>query len=139
MKGEKVENLRDMEAIFGDDQFYKDEAEEQPRDDLDIDDINLEPKESEYDMDKYYKIPVQYGKASFDSNGYSKCVAIFWYKDFDDMMHLTSIGLTIGLYNDLQDFYEEPDVSAVEIDGERVVQQSKLILSKARSTGLNKA
>lgn len=58
VKGEKVENLKDMDAIFGDDQFYKDEGEEPPRDDLDLDDINFEPKESEYDMDKYYKIPV---------------------------------------------------------------------------------
>ena len=66
-------------------------------------------------------------------------MAVFWYKDYKDMMNESSIGLTVGLYNDLQDFYEEPDVSGVEIDGEMVVQQSKLILSKARSTGLNKA
>lgn len=61
--GEKVDNLKGLDAIFGDDSFYKEEGDE-IRDDLDDE---LEPKESEYDMDKYYKIPISFGKAPVET------------------------------------------------------------------------
>ena len=43
---------------------------------------------------------------------------MFWYKDYEDMMNLSSIGLTVGLYNDLQVFFE-PDDSVMEINPNR--------------------
>lgn len=52
-----MDNLNDLDAIFGDASFYKDTEE---REDIDAE---IEPNEiSEFNMDNFHKIPITYGK-----------------------------------------------------------------------------
>jgi len=74
-----VGNLNDLDAIFGDDSFYiQTEQKEEENDEI-------EPQESEYNMDQLYKIPISHGEIDNMAN-YTTACALFWFKDFDSMM-----------------------------------------------------
>ena len=99
----KIENLNDLDAIFGDASFYKDTEE---REDIDAE---IEPNEvSEFNMDNFHKIPITYGKQSGNSSGkpFSTLSAVFWYKSFDDMMSEKAIEQALYFYDSIKEFFE---------------------------------
>lgn len=113
----KLQDVNDLEAIFGDASFYKEDEEIQ---------------ESEYDMDKFYKIPLTYGKASIENEGkYTPLTVIFWYQTFEIMMNEKDLEVALGFTDGLKDFFDP----AVE-DGEE--ETENLILKRTRSTPLTK-
>ena len=113
----KLQDVNDLEAIFGDASFYKEDEEIQ---------------ESEYDMDKFYKIPLTYGKASIENErNYTPMTVIFWYQAFEIMINEKDLEVALGFTEGLKDFFDP----LVE-DGEE--ETENLILKRTRSTPLTK-
>lgn len=68
------------------------------------------------------------GWASIDnSETYQTCVALFWYKDFEDMMSEESISQSLGFFESISNFFDN-------FDDDLDYTQAKLILKRSRST-----
>jgi hypothetical protein len=82
-------------------------------------------------MDKFYKIPISMGSAYFEnSESYQSCIAIFWYRDFEDMMCEEAISQSLGFFESISNFFDNFDDEEDDTD-------AKLILKRSRSTELD--
>lgn len=83
-------------------------------------------------MDKFYKIPLTYGKASIENeNKYTPLTVIFWYQTFEIMMNEKDLEVALGFTEGLKDFFDP-----VVEDGEE--ETENLILKRTRSQTITK-
>ena len=79
----KLDNINDLDAIFGDDSFYKED----------------EQNEESYSMDNFYKMPIQYGnRVAPNSANMKSFYALFWYKNYEEMMSSKGIEIPLAFY-----------------------------------------
>jgi len=88
-QNQKLENLNQLDSIFGDESFYKDDDDEN----------------SSEEQDKFYKLPIPQGGTIESLENYTTVCCLFWFKDFDSMMSEKGLEHTFHFYHSLKVFF----------------------------------